>query len=451
MVEKLLAMLLQGKGVAVAVVASGALVSGVVGGETVKSLVTQAAEVDLVLQVDAPTQGQDLSGVFSVTGYALDTLSEDGPGISKVEVYVDGLLRGEATLGVESPEAVELYAEETEEGEDPDTRFATAGWAFSDDFADLDQATNHVMTVLAYSAADEDETIEWAIEVSDPLVGFTSPEPGEEVTGVVTVTGWAFDRFSAGGTEPTTAQIDRVELYHDGTNVGNATLGGASPDDVDVAGAGWTFDWDVSALEPGETTLTARAFSSAQAGAFTEASLLVIVFDPEAEDGNGCGWLVGEARGKAIQALQSGWQGFHTETMAYNSKASSADFSNREALRGTVQQTREGLLELRNTALHAIHSKASEYLALCEAGQLPPEALVTIAQDVVDTSGLIYEYRTIVDQAMVDMEALFSEAQAELDELSISTGEQPGGKPEGAGRPDGVGGPPPGEGPPDDR
>ncbi|HUG56027.1 MAG TPA: Ig-like domain-containing protein, partial [Candidatus Limnocylindrales bacterium] len=278
MFEKLLAMLLQGKGAAVAIVASGALVSGVVGGETVTSLVTQSAETDLVLHVATPTLGQDLSGEFTVTGYALDTMSEDGPGILKVEVYVDGDLRGEATLGFESPAAVAEYAEETEEGEDPDTRFATAGWSFTDDFADLDQATNHVLTVVAYSAPDGDETTELAIEVGDPLVGFTSPEPGEEVTGVVTVTGWALDRFSVGGIEPTTAQIDRVELYHDGANVGTATPSGASPDDIDVAGAGWTFDWDVTALEPGEHTLVARAFSLAQAGAFTEASLLVVVF-----------------------------------------------------------------------------------------------------------------------------------------------------------------------------
>ena len=57
------------------------------------------------------------------------------------------------------------------------------------------------------------------------------------------------------------------------------------------------------------------------------------------------------------------------------------------------------------------------------------------AQDVVDTSGLLYEYRTIVDKAMVDMQVLFDAAKPKLDTLSTGTGQRPGGKPADAGPP----------------
>jgi hypothetical protein len=442
--EKVLLLLLQGKGLIVAgTLATGVVVTGTVGGGVVNQIVMFATASDPVVAIDRPTLGENVvvspdttDGTFVVTGWALDTKSEDGTGIAKVELFLDDPTDadnklGEATLGEAAPaDVIEKYRDEDDEDDD---RFDNAGWKFEWDVADLGEG-NHTLYVVARSSINTNKTATTSVEINDPLVAFVSPEPGDEVSGLVTITGTAVDRFE--NAAPTTdAQISEVELSLDGTILGLAT--------VQLDGD-WTYAWDASALAPGEYTLTATASSRVQIGASTEATLLLVVFEPNADKGNGCGWIVGQARGKAVQALQSGWLGFHQLAMGYNGKMGSADFDKRSELRSEVQSTREGLHEIRMEALMAIHAKAKEYLELCLSGTLSTldgQTFVTVEQDVVDTSHLLYEYRSIVDMAMVDMQKLWDEAKPELETLSTSTGVTPGGKPEGAGRPEGAGPP----------
>jgi hypothetical protein len=448
--EKLLLLLLQGKGAIVAgTLATGVVVTGTVGGGVVNQIIT-ATTANPIVAIVTPSLGEHVvvspnstGGTFVVTGWALDTKSEEGTGIAKVELFLDDSTDadnklGEATLGEAAPaDVIEKYRDEDEADDD---RFDKAGWKFEWNVADLGEG-NHTLYVVAHSSINTTKKATTSVEINDPLVAFVSPEPGDEVSGLVTITGTAVDRFE--NAQPTTdAQIEEVELSLDGTVLGLATV---------QADGDWTYTWDASALAPGEYTLTATASSRVQIGASTEATLLLVVFEPNADKGNGCGWIVGQARGKAVQALQSGWLEFHQLAVGYNSKMGSADFDKRGELRSEVQSTREGLHEIRMEALMAIHAKAKEYLELCLAGTLSTldgKTFVTVEQDVVDTSNLLYEYRSIVDTAMVDMQELYDEAKTKLDTLSTSTGATPGGKPEGVGKPEGAG-PPQGAGKPE--
>jgi hypothetical protein len=248
------------------------------------------------------------------------------------------------------------------------------------------------------------------VELGDPLVDFVKPDAGDKLNGSVSLSGWALDRYTLEGT-PAGAQISKVELFLDGSTLGEATLGAASPegtqDRYGVANAGWSHTWDASAVAVGEHTLTARAHSSAQPGSWNEAIVLVIVEEPKVE-GNGCGWLVGTARGAAVETLQAGWQTFHTATQAYRSKMETVDKTKRVEFSGAVDVTKSWLETRRNVALAELHAKADEYLALCLAGQLPSPVTVTYPQDVIATAHLLYEYRSIVDKAMVDMRDYFA-------------------------------------------
>ncbi|MEX2045866.1 MAG: Ig-like domain-containing protein [Chloroflexota bacterium] len=456
MFEKLLLLLLQGKGLVVAgTLATGMVVTGTVGSGVVSQILTAAPESAPVVAIDRPTLGEDVvvspdttGGTFVVTGWALDTKSEDGTGIAKVELYLNdpsdaANKLGEATLGEATPAAVLAQYHQDE----ADERFDKAGWTFDWDVSDLSEG-NHTLYVVAHSSVNTTKTATASVQINDPLVAFVSPQAGDEVSGLVTITGTAVDRFE--NTDPTTdAQILEVELSLDGASLGLA----------DVATNGeWEFIWDASALTPGEYMLTATARSAAQDGASSEATLLLVVFEPNADKGEGCGWIVGQARGDAVQALHTGWLVFHQLAMGYNGNIGSADFDQRRELITEVQSTREGLNEIRMEALLAIHAKAEEYLGLCLNGTLSTldgQTFVTVEQDVVDTSHLLYEFRSIVDQAMVDMQEFYDEAKTKLETLSTGTGATPGGKPEGAGQPEGTGKPegtgqPEGTGKPED-
>jgi hypothetical protein len=436
--EKLLLILLQGKSAVVAgALATGVVATSVVGGSVVTNLATGS---EPVVAITAPTLGQDVAvsatgGTFRVTGWALDAKSETGTGIERVELYLDTVtaanLLGRATLGGDTPAGV--AARYLDEDDDDQTRFDEAGWHFDWTVGDLSDGS-HTLHVVATSSRDTRSSDRASVQINDPLVEITSPEAGTKVSGIVKLEGWARDRYDADpATALTSAQIAKVEIYvNDALQATDATL-------VDgTEKATWSFDWNAETLAAGEYTLTARAYSAAQTGAWTEASVLVVLYDPQDVSGNGCGWLVGKARGEAIHALQSGWQQFHGETTAYNSKMGSTDQDKRGELRAKVHGTSEGLREIRHDALTALHAKADEYLRLCLAGQLTGlegKAFVTVEQDVVDTSHLLYDYRSIVDTAIAEMEELYEAAKSDLDTLSTGTGQQPGGKPEGAGKP----------------
>lgn len=419
LLDKLLVILLQGKAVLlVGALATGVVVTGTIGGSAVHLVIapsTSAVSTDLVLRLDVPRLGEDVgmspslvtSGamkLYTVRGYALDRASEDGAGISRVELYLDGGKVGEATLGRPSADVAGRFRKDAEDG-----RFDTARWEFALNVAGLSRGS-HTLRVVAWASSDQSRSKMAEVELGDPLVDFVKPDAGDKLSGSISLSGWALDRYTLEGTAAG-AQIAKVELFLDGSKLGEATLGAASPDGMHdhygVANAGWSYTWDASAVAVGEHTLTARAHSSAQPGSWNEATVLVVVEQPKVE-GDGCGWLVGTARGEAVETLQAGWQTFHTATQAYRSKMETVQKTKRVEFSGAVDITKSWLETRRNAALSGLHAKADEYLALCLAGQLPSPVTVTDPQDVIATAHLLYEYRSIVDKAMVDMREYFA-------------------------------------------
>lgn len=404
----------------VAVVSSGAVVAAVVAAHQAEF------PADPLTVIEQPKLGQAIDGTFEVTGFSIDRNTEAGTGVSKVILYLDAVDEehklGEATLGLESEEALAYREDEDDE------RFEGAGWTFT--WPEPRLQGNRVLYVVAWSGHEPLRSSTTALEVNDPLVEITEPEAGDDVSGELVIRGWALDRYSPDAT-PTAHQIDRVEIYLGDELQGTAELGLPSPGDVleryGVADAGWRFTLDLGGLEPGEHTLRAVAHSAVQDSA-NEVRVLVIVFDPPEPPGDGCGWLVGRAKGDAIQALQAGWQHFHGATQAYMSRMSAVDREDRASLRDTVHGTRDALHERRQEAHRELQALAKEYLALCLAGGSPDELAVTVEQEVVPVEHLLFGYRPIVDRAIEDMEQIFEAAleavETSSDEASEETAER---------------------------
>jgi hypothetical protein len=99
-----------------------------------------------------------------------------------------------------------------------------------------------------------------------PFGFLDSPAPGEKISGIFTVYGWALDD---------NRPIERVEIYLDGKLIGVAEYGEPRPD---VANAfpgrdgspnfGYSFQLDTSLFSNGSYTISALAFSSPNAKAY---------------------------------------------------------------------------------------------------------------------------------------------------------------------------------------
>jgi len=129
---------------------------------------------------------------------------------------------------------------------DGKVEFCKAG---SEDLCELNSAT---------SIKDSAKTI--------PFGFLDSPAPGQNISGIFTIYGWALDD---------NRPIDRVEIYLDGELIGSASYGEPR---LDVADAypgregspnfGYSFQLDTTIYSNGPHTISAMAISSADAKAY---------------------------------------------------------------------------------------------------------------------------------------------------------------------------------------
>jgi Cellulase (glycosyl hydrolase family 5)/Bacterial Ig domain len=113
-----------------------------------------------------------------------------------------------------------------------------------------------VLTSLAAAAAMP------ALGGSYPAGTIDTPPESASLSGSATVTGWALDAGASSGTG-----VDRVAVYLDGAQLGNAEYGLSRPDVGAAYGArftpsGFRFAMDLSGVAPGSRTLELRAHST---------------------------------------------------------------------------------------------------------------------------------------------------------------------------------------------
>jgi hypothetical protein len=209
--------------------------------------------------IDAPAPGATVSGIVTISGWAVDNSSGVGTGISSVQVKVDGTVVGTATYGFSRPDVCAVYPGRP--------GCPNVGYSYSLNTSTLSVGT-HTITV---TATDSDTTPDTAsssvtVNVQSPLptVYIDAPAPGATVSGIVAVSGWAVDNAAAVGTA-----ISSVQVKVDGTVVGSATYGLTRPDVCAVypgrtgcPNVGYSFSLDTSTLSTGTHTITVTATDS---------------------------------------------------------------------------------------------------------------------------------------------------------------------------------------------
>jgi hypothetical protein len=96
--------------------------------------------------IDAPASGATVSGIVTVSGWAVDNASAVGTAISSVQVKVDGSVVGTATYGISRPDVCAVYPGRP--------GCPNVGYSFSLDTSTL-SVGSHTITV---TATDSDET-----------------------------------------------------------------------------------------------------------------------------------------------------------------------------------------------------------------------------------------------------------------------------------------------------
>jgi N-acetylmuramoyl-L-alanine amidase len=209
------------------------------------------------VQIDAPAAGSVLSGVATVSGWALDNRLLVGTAIGSVQVKVDGVTVGAASYGVNRPDVCNNYPGRP--------GCPNVGYTYQLNTTTFSPGT-HTITV---SATDTDGTpdvgsasVTVTISAVPPAVYIDTPTPGTVLfSGLTTVSGWAIDNALAPGTA-----IGTVQVKIDGTAVGTAVYGLSRPDVCnafpgrpDCPNVGFTFSLNTTTLSPGAHLLTVTA------------------------------------------------------------------------------------------------------------------------------------------------------------------------------------------------
>ncbi len=225
------------------------------------------------IAIDGPATGSPVSGVVTISGWALDNILAVGTSIGSVQILVDGAYVGSAAYGMSRPDVCAAYSGRP--------GCPNVGYSYSLNTSTLAPG-NHSVTAVATdtdSIPDSGSATITIVAAGAPRTAIDSPTAGAVVSGTINVSGWAIDNASTGGTP-----ISSVQVFVDGNKVGNATYGAARPD---VCGAypgrpncpnvGFSFALNTASYSPGQHTIMVTASDSDSVPDSASASITVTV------------------------------------------------------------------------------------------------------------------------------------------------------------------------------
>jgi len=163
------------------------------------------------VSITSPSAGSTVFGTISIQANATDNV-----GVTKVEFYVDGELKGTDT---------------------------SSPYSYSWDTTTIADGT-HTLTAKAYDAlvnVGTSSLVTVTIDNTDPIVSLTAPSDGSTVSDTVNVTANALDSVG----------VTRVEFYVDGVLESTDT---SSP---------YSYSWDTTLVSNGSYSLLAKAYDAA--------------------------------------------------------------------------------------------------------------------------------------------------------------------------------------------
>ena len=220
------------------------------------------------MAVEAPTAGATVRTPFTVSGWAIDESVPTGTGVDYISVHATPtggsyIPLGGATYGQARPDIATLYNH---------SRFTNSGFTYT---AHLPPGS-YVVNVYAGNAATgwccQVQAVPVTVAPANPQMALEAPAtPGATLPQPFTMSGWAIDAGTSGGTGVASVQILAYPNPGSGTppiDLGNATYGISKPyvqQAYQAEGTGFTnsgFQKEVRGLAPGVYRLVAQALST---------------------------------------------------------------------------------------------------------------------------------------------------------------------------------------------
>ncbi|WP_251551942.1 Ig-like domain-containing protein [Neobacillus muris] len=191
--------------------------------------------------IDAPLYGSVVKGDIDVSGWFLDA-----SGVSKIEVLVDGIFRGEAQTGLARTDVGNAY---------PEYQNANSGYKFTLNTKNLSNG-QHTITVkeTGNNGAATTQSVKVNVQNSPVRVYMDSPSNGSTVKGDIEVSGWLLD--SSG--------VSKIEVLVDGKSMGEAQYGTSRSDvysafpEYQTPNPGYKFTLNTRNLTNGQHAVTIR-------------------------------------------------------------------------------------------------------------------------------------------------------------------------------------------------
>ena len=195
--------------------------------------------------IDFPGSGE-IRGTTNVSGWFLD-----GSGVTRVDMLVDGMLKGQALYGDSRPDVDRVF---------PAFKNVNSGYHVNLDTTTLANGT-HTLAVRATGTNTGQTTVTRLINISNRAAnGFgviDLPAPSQNIAGKSVVSGWFLD---ANG-------VSNIEILLDGKVLGNAAYGLDRPDVFTVypafnnAQSGFSYALDTTLIPNGPHSLVVRETS----------------------------------------------------------------------------------------------------------------------------------------------------------------------------------------------
>jgi hypothetical protein len=191
-----------------------------------------------LLCVDTPSNGSNVLNSVNIAGWTLNV-----SGTKQVNVLVDGVAKGTATLGVARPDVANVY---------PAYNNANSGYNFTLDLSTVSDG-NHTITVQSVGNDGNVSTQNINVVRPNPITDIDSPH-GTITGNSVNVGGWALNPSG----------VKEADVLVDGVEKGVATLGVARPDVAnafpayDDANSGYNYKLDLSSVSAGNHTITVK-------------------------------------------------------------------------------------------------------------------------------------------------------------------------------------------------